>query len=66
MIDYKLYPLKFPEHDKNWCYILEFFDRDYHAEGGRKETVEEFYRTNHINQTYDFVSVWSVCLIKQA
>ncbi|TVU07873.1 hypothetical protein EJB05_41266 [Eragrostis curvula] len=30
--------------------------RDYDAESERKKTVEEFYRVNHINQTYDFVS----------
>uniref|UniRef100_A0A0E0HSJ7 inositol oxygenase n=1 Tax=Oryza nivara TaxID=4536 RepID=A0A0E0HSJ7_ORYNI len=29
--------------------------RNYEAESERKETVEEFYRVNHINQTYDFV-----------
>ncbi|KAM0886924.1 hypothetical protein ACQ4PT_029387 [Festuca glaucescens] len=29
--------------------------RNYGAESERKETMEEFYRTNHINQTYDFV-----------
>ncbi|KAF5726035.1 inositol oxygenase 2-like [Tripterygium wilfordii] len=29
--------------------------RDYEAESERKETVEEFYRLQHINQTYDFV-----------
>ena len=31
-------------------------DRDYDAESERQKTVEEFYRLNHINQTYDFVS----------
>lgn len=30
--------------------------RDYHAESERQKTVEEFYRQQHINQTYDFVS----------
>nr|GMC58870.1 inositol oxygenase 2-like [Ipomoea batatas] len=30
--------------------------RDYEAESERKESVEEFYRVQHINQTYDFVS----------
>lgn len=30
--------------------------RDYNAESERQKTVEEFYRLNHINQTYDFVS----------
>lgn len=34
--------------------------RNYEAESERKETVEEFYRVNHINQTYDFVSANSV------
>ncbi|KAK9266613.1 hypothetical protein L1049_003564 [Liquidambar formosana] len=29
--------------------------RDYEAESERKESVEEFYRLNHINQSYDFV-----------
>ncbi|RVW96383.1 putative inositol oxygenase [Vitis vinifera] len=29
--------------------------RDYDAESERQKTVEEFYRINHINQTYDFV-----------
>ncbi|KAG6395758.1 hypothetical protein SASPL_141882 [Salvia splendens] len=29
--------------------------RDYDAESERQEGVENFYRTNHINQTYDFV-----------
>ncbi|KAK9149401.1 hypothetical protein Scep_008158 [Stephania cephalantha] len=29
--------------------------RDYNAESERKRSVEEFYRVNHINQTYDFV-----------
>nr|CAD1822196.1 unnamed protein product [Ananas comosus var. bracteatus] len=29
--------------------------RNYDAESERKKTVEEFYRVNHINQTYDFV-----------
>jgi hypothetical protein len=31
-------------------------DRDYDAESERQKTVEEFYRLQHINQTYDFVS----------
>lgn len=30
--------------------------RDYDAESERQEGVENFYKTNHINQTYDFVS----------
>ncbi|KAF8021713.1 hypothetical protein BT93_G1996 [Corymbia citriodora subsp. variegata] len=29
--------------------------RDYNAESERQLSVEQFYRTNHINQTYDFV-----------
>lgn len=29
--------------------------RDYNAESHRQKAVEEFYRTNHINQTYDYV-----------
>ncbi|XP_012455200.1 inositol oxygenase 1 [Gossypium raimondii] len=29
--------------------------RDYHVESERQQGVETFYRTNHINQTYDFV-----------
>lgn len=31
-------------------------DRDYDAESERQKSVEEFYRLQHINQTYDFVS----------
>jgi hypothetical protein len=30
--------------------------RNYDAESERKQTVEEFYRVNHISQTYEFVS----------
>ncbi|RWW01552.1 hypothetical protein GW17_00035402, partial [Ensete ventricosum] len=30
--------------------------RDYEKETARRATVEEFYRVNHIYQTYDFVS----------
>lgn len=30
--------------------------RDYDAQSERQKSVEEFYRVNHINQTYDFVS----------
>lgn len=29
--------------------------RDYNVESERKDGVEEFYRINHINQTYEFV-----------
>ncbi|EHA8589436.1 Inositol oxygenase 1 [Cocos nucifera] len=29
--------------------------RDYDVESERKKTVEEFYRKNHVHQTYDFV-----------
>ncbi|KAL9154204.1 hypothetical protein ABFS82_10G099700 [Erythranthe guttata] len=29
--------------------------RDYNAESERQKTVEEFYRLNHINQSFDFV-----------
>ncbi|KAI3422886.1 Inositol oxygenase [Psidium guajava] len=29
--------------------------RDYDAESQRQKTVEEFYRLNHVHQTYDFV-----------
>eukprot|EP01018_Ginkgo_biloba_P016895 Gb_33677 [translate_table: standard] len=50
--------------------------RDYNMESERKMGVEEFYRTNHINQTYDFalqkieeygkfekrvMSIWECC-----
>ncbi|CAL5416008.1 unnamed protein product [Camellia sinensis] len=28
--------------------------RDYDAKSERQQTVEEFYRVNHINQAYDF------------
>lgn len=31
-------------------------NRDYDVESTRQKSVEEFYRINHINQTYDFVS----------
>ena len=34
----------------------EIGGRDYEAESERQKSVEEFYRINHINQTYDFVS----------
>jgi hypothetical protein len=30
--------------------------RDYDAESERQKSVEEFFRLQHINQTYDFVS----------
>lgn len=30
--------------------------RDYNLESDRQKGVEEFYRTQHINQRYDFVS----------
>ena len=35
---------------------MKKLDRDYDAKSERQQTVEEFYRVNHINQTYDFVS----------
>ncbi|KAK1265154.1 Inositol oxygenase 1 [Acorus gramineus] len=50
--------------------------RDYEKESERKASVEDFYRTNHINQTYDFakkkkeeygklnrmeMSIWECC-----
>ncbi|KAM5573178.1 hypothetical protein ABKV19_012955 [Rosa sericea] len=50
--------------------------RDYNAESERQKGVEEFYRLNHINQTYDFakktreeykkldrvqMSIWECC-----
>lgn len=31
--------------------------RDYDKESERKATVEQYYRTNHINRTYEFVSI---------
>lgn len=31
--------------------------RDYDVESLRNKQVEEFYRMNHINQTYEFVSM---------
>ncbi|XP_028123846.1 inositol oxygenase 2-like [Camellia sinensis] len=37
--------------------------RDYNAESERQQTVEEFYRVNHINQTYDFVGFNIVLVI---
>ncbi|KAJ6759541.1 INOSITOL OXYGENASE 5 [Salix koriyanagi] len=30
--------------------------RDYNAESERQKTVEEFYRQQHTNQTYDYVT----------
>lgn len=36
--------------------VLETPCRDYNAECERQKSVEEFYRLQHINQTYDFVS----------
>ncbi|KAI8032475.1 Inositol oxygenase 2 [Camellia lanceoleosa] len=35
---------------------MKKLDRDYDAKSERQQTVKEFYRVNHINQTYDFVS----------
>ena len=35
---------------------MQLHIRDYDAESVRQEGVENFYRTNHINQSYDFVS----------
>ncbi|KAK9149406.1 hypothetical protein Scep_008163 [Stephania cephalantha] len=50
--------------------------RDYEKESGRRVAVEEFYRTNHVNQTFDFaknkkeeygklqraeMSIWECC-----
>jgi len=35
---------------------MEIFGREYDAESERQKGVEEFYRLQHINQTYDFVS----------
>ena len=32
------------------------YGRDYDVESERQKGVEEFYRLQHINQTYDFVS----------
>ena len=32
------------------------FNRDYEKESERQAGVEEFYRINHINQSYDYVS----------
>ncbi|KAL7134877.1 hypothetical protein ABFS83_11G054900 [Erythranthe nasuta] len=52
--------------------------RDYNAESERQKTVEEFYRMNHINQSYDYVmkmreeyekldktemTVWECCVL---
>ena len=36
------------------------YGRDYDVESERQKGVEEFYRLQHINQTYDFVSkaIW--------
>lgn len=35
---------------------LNYFCRNYDEESERQKGVEEFYRSQHINQTYDFVS----------
>lgn len=35
---------------------LYVFCRDYNVESERQKSVEEFYRVQHINQTYDYVS----------
>lgn len=32
-----------------------YFPRDYNAESERQKGVEEFYRLQHINQTYGYV-----------
>lgn len=37
--------------------------RDYSVESERQRDVEEFYRTQHINQTYDFVSKFTLDVI---
>lgn len=33
----------------------KIFNRDYDAESERRKNVEEFYRNNHINQSFEFV-----------
>jgi inositol oxygenase len=33
-----------------------YFGRNYDEESERQKGVEEFYRLQHINQTFDFVS----------
>ena len=38
-----------------WFDVSSSVLRDYDAESDRKDGVENFYRINHINQTYDFV-----------
>ena len=42
---------------------MEIFCRNYDAESERQKSVEEFYRLNHINQTYDFVSTRKFSLL---
>lgn len=42
---------------KKYSLFLEIFVRDYDVESARQKGVEEFYRMQHINQTYDFVSL---------
>lgn len=37
---------------------MKLLNRDYNAESERQKTVEEFYRVQHINQTYDYVSAY--------
>jgi hypothetical protein len=36
---------------------MGFCKRDYALERERKKQVEELYKMNHVNQTYEFVSV---------
>lgn len=41
---------------------VKMIRRDYNAETERRKIVEQFYRLSHINQTYDYVSILSICV----
>jgi hypothetical protein len=45
------------KYKKHYSYFTIIFDpsRDYENESERKKSVEYFYKTQHIKQTYDFV-----------
>lgn len=50
-LNFNMFKLSF-----EWFGGFEISGRDYEAESERQKGVEEFYRLQHINQTYDFVS----------
>lgn len=45
------------KYQKHYSYCTIIFDPygDYEKESDRKKSIKEFYRNQHINQTYDFV-----------